>query len=686
MDERAETLLAEILETFQRIYPDGELGRIRAAAHHAEELHRGQARKSGEPYITHPFMVALYCARAGLDELTILGALIHDTVEDTSASLESISEVYGPALARIIDGVTKATKGPGEAVLTYHKLLSRAALDIRVLIIKVFDRLHNLRTLDALPPKKRKRKARESFLYADIAKRLGMWAVARQIQDLILRVLQPGELEILHRQRADENLLAEAGRALQSLERELPQFEVRIAWRPFGMFYDRESGKLKVDIDPSSHYDLLVLTDTPEQVYQAFGVIHRRLRVLPSQVFDYIANPKANDYRSLHTTIYLQGSHKVRIATREMQRCNEDGVLHRFLEQPKAFSYYRRYLDMLAQMTEEQDLRVEDVMSHLAAQGGIQLLTPAGDRIHLPGGATALDFAFQIHTDLGLHMTGAVVNGRVVGIEHGLSDGDVVEVLTSPEAGPERYWMELPRTVVARQAIQRALAQAIQSRAVELARRLLKPHVETLLAEDGREAFARISEEMLEEFLYGGPKQLHRWVEILPAFKPLTRLSRSELYQGFCAEVTERDPFFQTTCSCSPLPGEPIRCELIAGQGGSLHLESCGILRKNKRRLPACWRFSDPLPVIYLEIRGADRPALAADVLMPFQGFSLSGLNAHKERGEGVVMLQAISIDLHTLANVASRLRQIPGLRSIFWSLRRRRNSESGPRFAQGSR
>jgi GTP pyrophosphokinase len=678
---QAEVLLRELLEAFQAKYPSVEATRIVSAAHYADQCHEGQLRKSGDPYITHPLTVALYCAQSGLDEVTILAALLHDVVEDCSVTLETIAEKYGPAVARITDGVTKAAKGPGETELTYHKLLSRAASDVRVLLIKVFDRLHNLRTLDSMPPEKQKKKARESFLYADIAERLGMWAVATAILELVLRILYPKEVETLMERLRDPRLRVEAADVRTRLADALPKQEVHVYWRPLGWFYDRVAGRLHTGLENSSYYDLLVLTEDVKGVYAAFGEIHRQFRVVPGQVFDFVANPKANDYQGLHTMIHLRGRHKVRLASREMHRRNEDGVLYRFLEQPQALSYYRHYLEMLRQMTEERDLLVDDVMAHLAPRAPILVLTPAGDRIHLPQKATALDFAFHIHTELGLRMSGAVVNGQKVGLDHQLSEGDLVEVLTSPEAGPERSWLEVPATVLARQAVRRALGRRIRQKAVLLGRQLLEPHLNGLMQArhgiDGRTLSrpALPADHLLEDLLYDGPKALSRWIALDPALEPLRSLRRSDFYAGFCPEVTERDPFFHVAECCTPLPGEPILCELLRGQGGVLHRADCASLARS-RSVPARWAFADPVRVLELELRAKDRAGLVSDILDAFRDLklSLSSVDARIEGDEGLVSIEAVGVPLSTLAEAGPRLRQVQGVTSARWRLRPRRH------------
>jgi GTP diphosphokinase / guanosine-3',5'-bis(diphosphate) 3'-diphosphatase len=675
---QAETLLRELLDAFQAKYPSADATRIVAVAHFADLSHDGQLRKSGDPYITHPLTVALYCAQSGLDEVTILAALLHDVVEDSGVTLETISEKYGPAVARIIDGVTKAAKGPGETELTYHKLLSRAASDVRVLLIKVFDRLHNLRTLDAMPPEKQKKKARESFLYADIAERLGMWAIATEILDLVLRILYPEQVEALLGRFSAPQLRDEAAEVRQRLSDVLPKHEVQVYWRPLGWFYDRAAGRLRTSEESSSYYDLLVLTEDLKGVYSAFGVIHRQFRVVPGQVLDFVANPKANDYQGLHTMIHLRGRHKVRLMSREMHRRNEDGVLHRFLEQQQALSYYRHYLDMLRQMTEERDLLVDDVMAHLAPRAPILVLTPAGDRIHLPQKATALDFAFSIHTELGLHMSGAVVNGQKVGLDHELKEGDLVEVLTSPEAGPQRSWLEVPVTVLARQAVRRALGRRIRQKASLLGRQLLEPHLEALFEGqrgiDGRvlSKIALPSEGVLEDLLYDGPKVLTRWIALDPVLEALRSLRRADFYAGFCPEVTEHDPFFQVAECCTPLPGESILCELQRAHGGLLHREDCARVVR-ARSVPARWAFADPVRTMELSMRAKDRAGLVSDILEAFRDLklSLSSVDARIEGAEGLVSIEAVDVPLSTLASAGPRLRQVQGVTAVRWSLRR---------------
>ncbi len=470
---------------------------IRRAHDFAAEAHAGQTRASGEEYVNHPVEVATILAQLHLDTDTIVAGLVHDTVEDTEISAREIERRFGPQVSTIVDGVTKLGRvqfrsATHRQVENYRKMLLSMATDARVILVKLADRLHNMRTLEHLPEQKRRSIALETReIYAPLAHRLGMAAIRWELEDLAFKFLEPEgyqdlvkkirqrrkgrEREILEMQRPLEQALKAAGipakvsgrpKHLWSIHRKIMK-----RGRPYEEIYDLMA--------------MRVLTDTVQNCYAALGVIHSEWSPIPERFHDYIATPKSNMYRSLHTTVFGPGGrrYEIQIRTEEMHRTAEYGIAahwrykeadqphHAESEADEALTWFRQVIEWQKDTKEPEEF-MEFLRMDLF-RGEIFVFTPQGDVKALPVGATPIDFAFAVHTEIGYHCAGARINGRIAPLSRELKNGDAIEILTNPKQRPSRDWLAFARTSRARQYIRQWLRREEFASAVKLGKDLL---------------------------------------------------------------------------------------------------------------------------------------------------------------------------------------------------------------------
>ncbi|MBU6500633.1 MAG: RelA/SpoT family protein [Patescibacteria group bacterium] len=467
-------------------------GLIARAFRFAENAHKGQKRKSGENYFEHPLAAAEILNRWRMDEATIAAALLHDTVEDTPATLEQVRKEFGDDVAFLVDGVTKLGhikyRGTQEKIENLRKLIFSISQDLRVVFIKLADRLHNMNTLKALPPQKQKRIAMETDeIYAPIAYRLGMQNLAGELYDLAFPYLHPDKDKWLHtiavehfeaRRKYLEKIEPEVRKMLKEHDIRLVSIDFRA--KRYSSLYQK---LLRHDMDIEKIYDLVamrIIVKTIPECYAVLGLIHEKWPPLPGRIKDYIAMPKPNGYRSLHTTIIGPDEKilEVQIRTEEMHEENEYGIAAHWLYQQA-----RSGEKMRSKKTAEDIRWIEQLKNWLAyipsqqneEQGGadseeflqsmkidffkdrIFAITPRGDVIDLPKGATPIDFAYQIHTDIGNSCVGAKVNNQLVPLSHELRSGDLVEILTQKNKKPSEDWLKFVKTAIARDRVRTAL-------------------------------------------------------------------------------------------------------------------------------------------------------------------------------------------------------------------------------------
>ncbi|HEX8830094.1 MAG TPA: bifunctional (p)ppGpp synthetase/guanosine-3',5'-bis(diphosphate) 3'-pyrophosphohydrolase, partial [Longimicrobium sp.] len=506
-------LFAAIEPYAQRV----DLDLVTRAYEFSSVAHAGQKRRSGEDYVTHCVEVAAILGELHLDSVTIASALIHDVVEDTSATLDDVRDAFGHEVMTVVDGLTKLAKvqfrtSTEQQVENFRKLLLSMAQDARVILVKLADRLHNMRTLDYLGEEKRRRIALETReIYAPLAHRLGVATIKWELEDLCFKFLEPDpyrELakKVSEKRREREELVE---RMREPLQAELLEagMDAEVTGRPKHLWsiYRKMVRRQK---SYEEIYDLMamrVIVETVTDCYHALGVIHNRWTPLTERFHDYIATPKSNMYRSLHTTIFGPGGrlYEIQIRTREMHRTAEYGIAaHWKYKEGRASDDVDETLTWFRQVLEwqQETKEPEEFMEFLRIdlfQDEIFVFTPMGDVKQLPKGATPIDFAFAVHTEVGLHCVGARVNGRIAPITRELANGDTVEILTDPRQRPSRDWLAFVKTARARNKIRQWIKDEEFGSSVELGREFIEREIRKARREKvGDERFAEAAKKL----------------------------------------------------------------------------------------------------------------------------------------------------------------------------------------------
>jgi GTP diphosphokinase / guanosine-3',5'-bis(diphosphate) 3'-diphosphatase len=686
------------------------------------QAHRGQKRQSGDDYVSHSVAVATILAEQQMDSTTIAAALLHDVVEDSNVSVEDIRRDFGPEVAGLVDGLTKLStltfrSSAEEQAENYRKLLVSVAKDARVIIIKLADRLHNMRTLEHLDSEKQRRIALETReIYAPLAHRFGMAGVKAELEDLALKFLEPAEYRELarkvrakksQRERTIERLAAPLAEELEGAG--LRQCEITGRPKNLWSIYKKmkQRGKPFEEI-----YDLLavrVLVNTIPECYHVLGMIHHKWTPLQERFKDYIASPKSNAYQSLHTTVFGPGGqlYEIQIRTREMHHTAEYGIAaHWLFKEGKSPDELDRHLAWFRQLLElQQDTHTaEEFLEFLKIdlyQDEIFVFTPRGDVKRLPKGATAIDFAFAVHTEVGLHCHGARLNGRIAPLHRSLKNGDTVEILTSPQAKPSRDWLAHVRTARARHKIRQWVKQEEHERSLELGRDILEREVRRrrLAAPDaerltrGATTLSVGTGEQLVAALGRGDipiGQIMRALypdlpaEELQAPKPTAFgrvMERLRLGRGIKIQGVDGLMVRYAQC-CQPVPGDVVVGYVTQGRGISIHRSDCPNLltlsAEMERRVEIDWQESEGETfVVRLAVSGEDRRGLYADIC---QAISESGTNirgAELSTRDGAVF-GGLVVEVENHSHLSKVIRAIRGVKGVTDVSRR----DSGPQTA----
>jgi len=648
------------------------------------QAHQGQKRLSGDDFVSHSVAVATILAEQQMDTTTIAAALLHDVVEDSNVTLEILRRDFGNEVADLVDGLTKIStltfrSTAEEQAENYRKLLMSVARDARVIIIKLADRLHNMRTLDPLPPEKRKRIALETReLYAPLAHRFGMAGVKAELEDLAFKYLEPEDYKQLARQVKSRRV--ERDRTIERMRSPLAD-ELRRAgiagWEIVGRPKNLWSifKKMKKRGKPFEEiYDLLavrVLVNTITDCYHVLGIIHHTWTPLQERIKDYIASPKSNGYQSLHTTVFGPGGqlYEIQIRTRDQHRTAEYGIAAHWLykENGKSADELDHHLSWFRQLIElQQDAHSpEEFLEFLKIdlyQDEIFVFTPRGDVKRLPKGATPIDFAFMVHTEVGQHCNGARVNGRIAPLHRPLRNGDTIEVLTSPQAKPSRDWLAHVQTGRARQKIRQWIKQEEQERSVSLGREILAREVRRRrLDPPTSDQLARAAEtlslggaEQVEAAIGSGDVQLGQVMKAiypdLPAEenqapKPTAFgrvIERLRLGRGIKIHGVEGLMVRYAQC-CQPVPGDPVVGYVTQGRGISIHRNDCPNLLTlsgdEERRVEIDWReVEGETFVVRLGVSGEDRRGLYADICEAISGTGTNIRSAELASKDGVAL------------------------------------------------
>ncbi|HEY3397149.1 MAG TPA: bifunctional (p)ppGpp synthetase/guanosine-3',5'-bis(diphosphate) 3'-pyrophosphohydrolase [Armatimonadota bacterium] len=685
----------------------------------AEEAHRGQKRATGEPYIIHPLEVALLLTSIQADPATLAAALLHDTVEDTGVTLEEISRRFGPTVADLVDGVTKLgkldfTSKQEEQARNLRKMLLAMAEDIRVLIIKLADRLHNLQTLDSLTPARQKAIANETLhIYAPLAHRLGIWRFKWHLEDLSLKYLDPpGFFDIadkLGSTRAERENLTEHAR--QILERQLSQAGIKAT--VFGRakhIYSIYNKIREQQVDFSEIGDLValrVVTDTVADCYAALGLAHSLWMPLPGMFTDYIAMPKPNGYQSLHTKVMGPGGQlmEVQIRTWEMHRTAEYGVAaHWSYKEGRTDAKLDRQVSWLRQILElETDVKESHEFLELLQldlfKDQVFVFTPDGDVIDLPAGAGPIDFAYRVHSEVGHHCIGARVNGRPVPLDYKFSNGDICEIVTSEKAQPSRDWLKLIQSSRAKAKVRRYLREQMREENVRHGRELIESAVRhqpeavrstwnaARLEEIAQHMYYRHADDLLAAIGYGDVEPSTLIKHLISRYQPRRTLSEEvRLMLPLEEEAPTSRPLAVSATGiagleshlsrcCSPLPGDPIMGYITRGTGIAVHRADCKNLQFRARKepervMPLTWgeQSASGLGRATVEVVATDRVGLLSHLtaIVADADVNITGATVEADSGHFARLLLNLSVrDREQLDRVMSRLSQLLDVVSV---------------------
>jgi guanosine-3',5'-bis(diphosphate) 3'-pyrophosphohydrolase len=719
-----EQLFRELAARIRAARPNEDLSSLESAYQFAAVQHGQQRRSSGEPFMVHPLEVTRILAEMNMDLVSLETGLLHDVVEDTSTSIEEIRKRFGDDVARCVDGVTKLGKldfytPEDRQAESYRKMLLAMTNDVRIIVVKLADRLHNMRTLGSLPREKQERIARETLeIYAPISHRLGMGKIRGELEDLAFAFLEPEASEDLRREIESrrleiEGFLTEIRNTVEAKLRQegIPALVSGRVKRVYSIYQKMKRQKVSLD----QVYDLLALrivTDSVKNCYAALGVIHNEWHPIPGRIKDFIAIPRPNLYRSLHTSVIGPGGHafEVQIRTEEMHRIAEEGIAAhwKYKEGHKGPGEDDQRIAWLRQLVEWQGEMKDpgEFMSTLKVDlypEEVCCFTPRGKVIVLPRDATPIDFAYAIHSDVGHSCVGARVNGRIVPLRYALRNGDVVEILTQSGHMPSKDWLALVKTPRARNKIRHVINISERAKAVEIGTKLLEKEARRMslpLSRIGKADLERVAGE------YGYSK-----MEDLHAALGYGRFSARQVLQKLAPQAGEPQPpeppkpapppaagapqpapaqprdlvlkvkgaedllVYRAKC-CNPIPGESIVGYITRGKGVAVHSTNCpnvqNLLYEVDRRIDVEWArsASEAFPVKVI-VHAEDRPGILNQLTAVLAGeqSNIRNLEARTDEarnGDGAIIEMTVEVkDKKQLERIVSSMRRMPGVRDV---------------------
>lgn len=702
-----------LLERVREIQPQADLDLLVRAYAFAAKAHAGQVRQSGEPYVMHSVAVAHILADLRMDVTTVAAALLHDVPEDTPQTLEQVRQEFGDEIASLVDGVTKLGRiqwrsQEEKQAENLRKMFLAMASDVRIILIKLADRLHNLQTIHAMPPEHQRRKARETLeIYAPLAKRLGIGQLQNELEDRAFAILEPEAYrEITDSLREAQAQQEEVLRTIrEELYRELNRAGIRvdrqhITARPKHAYsiYRKMQRPTYQGQGIARIYDRLgvrVVVDDVKDCYAALGVVHSLWRPIPGEFDDYIANPKPSGYQSLHTAVIYRGVPlEIQIRTHRMHQEAEYGIAaHWRYKEGKAGTRDRAFEEKLSWLRQllEWHQEMQDAQEFMRSvkldlfRNEVFVFTPKGDVVDLPNGATPVDFAYRIHTDVGHRCVGAKVNGRLVPLSYRLRSGDIVEIVTSKtSAGPSRDWLEFVVTSNARTKIRQWFRKQQREENVARGKEMLERELRRLglltsllRTERLKEACDRLqlgSEEDLYAALGNGDLTLLQVVHALggppapaPAPAPPQGQPPSPSARGLRVRGVDNVLMTLARC-CTPLPGEDVVGYITRGRGITIHRRDCRNLdylrQHGERLLEVEWEPSaDGTYPVDIQVEALDRVGLLKDVLSAVADTrtNVLSVNAHVRKDKvGVIHLTVDIRNVGQLTAVLQRIGKVP--------------------------
>jgi len=704
---------SEIEELVKTAYPDADLDLIRAAYVYSARVHRGQTRRSGEPYLVHPVAVARILASMKLDEASVATGLLHDTVEDTLATIEEIEEFFGEEIAALVDGVTKISKIEFQSreerqAESFRKMILAMSRDIRVLLVKLADRLHNMRTLGSMPPETQMRKARETMeIYAPLAARLGIYWIRTELEDLSFRYLDPERYRFV-KEKLEESIRRSeeyVNNVLRIIRERLEQYHIEaIAKGRNKEIYSIHHKMVSQNLEFEQIHDLTafrVVLNSVSECYAVLGLIHSLWRPVPGRFKDYIAMPKGNGYQSLHTTVIGPDGARIeiQIRTEEMDLIAEEGIAAHwsYKEGKAAQAEDVKLTTWLRQMMEwQQDLEdprefLESVRVDLYPDE-VYVFTPKGEVKEFPKGSTPLDFAYAIHSEVGHRCVGARVNGKMVPLKYQLKTGDSVAIVTSVHQKPSKDWLKFVKTGRARTKIRHYVLAEERDRSIQIGREsvereLKKWRIDLTRAEREGELL-----KLAQEYSFKSETDLYAAIgygRVSPKVA-ITRLVPPQEREKAKAELKDDRPVRKQRGStrsgvriegladvmvnfakcCNPLPGDPIRGFITRGRGVTIHKSDCVNLQTvdSKRVVDTQWDAEQPLSrIVSLEVSCEDRTGMLASISGVFSSNDSSIVQASIKTGDHQAQgLFRVSVkDLDHLNRIMNALKQVKGVERV---------------------
>jgi GTP diphosphokinase / guanosine-3',5'-bis(diphosphate) 3'-diphosphatase len=716
-ERQLDARLEELLQKLRTNRPSEDPWLVRRAYDIAAERHRDQFRSSGDPYITHLLEVGHILADMKLDATTLAAALLHDAIEDTEYPISRLEERFGPEVARLVEGVTKIGRlnmmaPEARQAENVRKMLLAMVHDVRVVMVKLADRLHNMRTLEYLPQAKQQRIARETMdIYAPIAHRLGMALIKGELEDLSFRFLESEaylalQKEVTEKAPMHKRFLEEVQNAIRSklVENSIPaELEARVKG-----LYSLHRKIVRQERSLDQIYDLLavrVITDTERNCYAALGVVHHIWRPVPGRFKDYIAMPRPNLYQSLHTTVIHGGQpFEVQIRTQEMHRIAEEGVAAHWKykdgrpvsnDDDQRIAWMRQLIEWSQELQEPSEF-LSTLKVDLAPME-VYAFTPKGRVLELPKGATPVDFAYAVHTEVGHTCVGAKVNGQMVALRHEIVSGDVVEILTQKGHKPSRDWLSFVKSSHAKSKIRHFINTQEREEATEMGRRLLENESRNFtkgLKKISAEALQKLSEEyglsrpedlfaavgfgkfsarqVLSRYFGEPSKEIEKTEEDV---KPtLVKTVKRMLGFGEAPLIVKGQDdllVFRAKC-CNPIPGDDIVGYVTRGRGVAVHTRTCpnvqNLLYQTERRIAVEWGGSNvaTFPVELL-IRAKDRPGLLADVtsVISGAGSNIRMLESRPDKQNARVEASLEITDKRQLETIVANIRRIQGIYGV---------------------
>jgi guanosine-3',5'-bis(diphosphate) 3'-pyrophosphohydrolase len=701
--------LEDIVERIQTYNPEADVDSIRRAYIFSAKVHQGQTRLSGEAYLNHPIEVAAIIASLKLDAATVIASLLHDTIEDTNTTLEEITTMFGAEVAMLVDGMTKLSRMELQSreqreADNFRKMIVAMAKDIRVILIKLADRLHNMRTLKSLPPEKQKRIAQETLdIYAPLANRLGISKIKTELEDLSFMYLNREAYDDLSRKVNQRRIERETyiNDLIEIMKRQLAEhgYKGEVKGRP-KHFYSIYLKMLKQGISFEDVYDLIairIITDTKVNCYAILGLIHSLWTPVPGRFKDFIGVPKSNLYQSLHTTVIGPKGERVefQIRTEEMHRLAEEGIAAHWRYKEKSaisqreeqqFAWLRQLLEWQRDLPDAKEFM--DTVKGDLFPDMVYVFTPRGDVKELPQGSTPVDFAYSVHTDIGHQCVAAKVNGRIVPLKHVLRNGDKIEVTTQTGHTPSRDWLKFVKTSKARTRIKAWLKAEERRRSILLGKELLEKDLKkhelnpskVFKSEDLLHLANEMSHNTLDDLLaaigYGkvsahlvanklAPEKTH--IEPIPKKPPQKHAKPS----GGGMKISGMDNMLiHLSKCCNPVPGDKVIGFITRGRGVSIHTADCpnvGEITFDKDRLiDVSWGdLQTAAHAVKISVKTQDKPGLLASVSTSISAADANITHAEAITGEDRQATLNFTIDIKDVEHLNKIIKNIEGIKGV---------------------